>query len=128
MGRTEDEEEIDQMVGQNIRTRRVLLGMSQFEVARELGITFQQLQKYEHGSNRVSASRLVSLGRVLHCAAAAFFEGVEQSGVASSLESQGSGTLAGAIDSLSKPQRVAIEKLLETMTGQLIEKRLDVLE
>ena len=56
---------IDVYVGSQIRTRRQLLDMNQEAIARELGLTFQQVQKYESGANRVSASRLWEIAAVL---------------------------------------------------------------
>jgi len=57
---------IDVYVGQRIRIKRSLLQLSQEELARQLGITFQQVQKYERGTNRVSASRLFEIAAVLN--------------------------------------------------------------
>lgn len=69
--------EIDAMVGSRIRERRLLLGMSQTELADAVGITFQQLQKYERGRNRVGAGRLYELGRALHVPVAYFFASID---------------------------------------------------
>ena len=68
---------IDESVGRQIRTRREALGISQPALAEELGITFQQLQKYENGSNRVSAGRLHDLAVVLKTSITYFFQGQE---------------------------------------------------
>lgn len=68
---------IDAYVGQKIKERRTLVGVSQTELANHLGITFQQVQKYEKGSNRVSASRLYEIAQILDCDLKSFFEGVE---------------------------------------------------
>lgn len=68
---------VDIHVGNKIRLRRRLLGMSQAAVAGQIGISFQQLQKYESGANRVGASRLYQLARVLGVAPSAFFRGLE---------------------------------------------------
>jgi transcriptional regulator with XRE-family HTH domain len=57
-----------------MRQRRTLLGLSQERLAEALGLTFQQVQKYERGANRVSASRLYELGRVLEVPIGYFFE------------------------------------------------------
>lgn len=66
---------IDEFVGRQIRLRREELGMSQGALAEELGVTFQQLQKYENGTNRVSAGRLHDLAVVLKTTIAYFFQG-----------------------------------------------------
>lgn len=64
-------EAIDAEVGARIRLRRRLLGLTQGQLAEALGITFQQVQKYERGTNRVSASMLVRIGRRLDTTVAA---------------------------------------------------------
>jgi transcriptional regulator with XRE-family HTH domain len=66
---------IDVHVGSRLRARRLELSMSQEKVASGLGLTFQQVQKYEKGTNRVSASRLQQVSQILQVAAAYFFEG-----------------------------------------------------
>src|SRR5215470_16430146 len=64
---------VDVDVGKRIRTRRLLLGMNQAALATALGLTFQQVQKYEHGANRVSASRLSAIADVLGVPVSFFF-------------------------------------------------------
>ncbi len=68
---------VDLHVGQRVRARRLELGMSQQELARLIGITFQQLQKNERGVNRLSASRLYETARVLDVPESYFFEGIQ---------------------------------------------------
>ena len=58
---------LDVALGSRIRLRRRELGLSQEQLARQIGITFQQVQKYEHGTNRVSFSRLVEIAQALRC-------------------------------------------------------------
>lgn len=65
---------IDVHVGSRIRLRRTLLGMSQERLGDALGLTFQQVQKYERGANRVGASRLFDLSRVLDVPISFFFD------------------------------------------------------
>src|SRR3954470_19795416 len=65
---------IDIHVGTRLRLRRTLLGLSQETLGEAVGITFQQLQKYERGANRISASRLFNLAQVLGVAVGFFFE------------------------------------------------------
>jgi transcriptional regulator with XRE-family HTH domain len=67
---------VDAHIGQKIRTRRNLLGLSQTELADAAGITFQQIQKYEKGVNRVGASRLQQFSEALGVPPSYFFEGV----------------------------------------------------
>ena len=66
----------DKYVGARVRARRLMLGMSQTKLADGLGLTFQQVQKYEKGTNRMDASRLQQIAHVLHVPVPFFFEGV----------------------------------------------------
>lgn len=68
---------VDVHVGKRIRQRRWLIGMTQQQLAEQVGIKFQQIQKYETGANRVSASRLWDIARTLDVQVAFFFEGLE---------------------------------------------------
>jgi transcriptional regulator with XRE-family HTH domain len=67
---------IDIHVGSRVRLRRQLMKMSQEKLGDELGVTFQQVQKYERGANRVGASRLYRMSRVLDVPVQFFFEGL----------------------------------------------------
>jgi transcriptional regulator with XRE-family HTH domain len=71
---------IDVHVGSRVRLRRTMLGMSQEKLGEHLGITFQQIQKYEKGANRVGASRLQQIARVLNTPVSFFFEDAPGSG------------------------------------------------
>lgn len=65
---------VDVHVGQRLRIRRSLLGMSQEKLAEAIGLTFQQIQKYERGTNRVSAGRLYQFSKILGVPIAYFYE------------------------------------------------------
>lgn len=65
---------VDIHVGRRLRQRRALLGLSQEKLGRAIGLTFQQIQKYERGANRIGASRLLQLSRALAVPIAYFFE------------------------------------------------------
>lgn len=67
---------IDRKIGQRIRARRLEIGMSQERLAELLGVTFQQVQKYEKGVNRTAASRLWDISHALDLPVARFFEGL----------------------------------------------------
>jgi len=69
---------VDVLVGRRVRERRTLEGMSQMAVAINLGLSFQQLQKYEKGTNRISASRLYELAQLLDVPVSYFYEGMEE--------------------------------------------------
>jgi transcriptional regulator with XRE-family HTH domain len=66
---------IDKHVGSRVRMRRMMLGMSQEKLGDALGLTFQQVQKYEKGTNRIGASRLQQISQILQVPVAFFFEG-----------------------------------------------------
>ncbi len=81
---------IDVHVGARLRQRRTLLGMNQTKVADALGLTFQQVQKYERGATRIGASRLFALSRVLDVPVEYFFDDMPAA-VAASSPAQGGG-------------------------------------
>jgi len=66
---------IDKHVGSRVRMRRMMLGMSQEKLGDALGLTFQQVQKYEKGTNRIGASRLQQIAQILQVSVSFFFEG-----------------------------------------------------
>ena len=67
---------IDKHVGSRVRLRRMMLGMSQEKLGNSLGLTFQQVQKYEKGTNRIGASRLQQISEILQVPVSFLFEGV----------------------------------------------------
>ena len=74
---------IDVHVGARVRLRRTLFGMTQTDLGDELGLTFQQVQKYEKGTNRIGSSRLYELSRVFDVPVEHFFEGMPPEAAAS---------------------------------------------
>jgi transcriptional regulator with XRE-family HTH domain len=71
---TENKDPIDRLVGQRVRILRVNRGLSQSALASQLGLTFQQVQKYEKGTNRISASMLYEIGRILGVEVVSLFQ------------------------------------------------------
>ena len=69
---------VDAHVGRRLRLRRTLLGISQEELGKAVGLTFQQVQKYEHGANRIGASRLWEISRALGCSVSYFYESISE--------------------------------------------------
>ena len=69
---------VDQKVGLNVRTRRIQLGMSQDTLGEQLGVSLQQVQKYEKGTNRIGSSRMVRIATALQAPVSFFYDGVEQ--------------------------------------------------
>ena len=86
--------DVDRYVGSRIRERRVMLGLSQQQMAHLIGVTYQQAHKYERGINRISAGRLFEIARVLRVPVSYFFEGLEGN---------------GSEDDLSMRQRMCLE-------------------
>jgi len=106
---------IDVHVGHRIRQRRALLGMSQEKVAEALGLTFQQVQKYERGTNRVGSSRLFDLTRILGVPISYFFEEME-AGVAAKSPSRLMGVPVSKMqEHFAKPDPLAKRETLELM-------------
>ena len=100
---------IDKYVGARVRVRRLMLGMSQTKLAAGVGLTFQQVQKYEKGANRMGASRLQQIAHVLQVPVPFFFEG------APNLSSVPSGLVATpspnyVSDFLATPDGLALTK------------------
>jgi transcriptional regulator with XRE-family HTH domain len=81
---------IDQLVATRMRSFRKAIGLTQTAVAAEIGVSFQQLQKYETGTNRICASRLFALSKVLQVPISAFFP-------------DGSDALAPSMEALAEP-------------------------
>jgi len=71
-----DPKPVDVHVGKRLRQRRTFVGMTQEQLGASLGITFQQIQKYERGANRIGASRLFDICRILEVTPQFFFEGM----------------------------------------------------
>ena len=68
--------EIDQHIGQRVRLRRIMLGMTQADLAHQCNISFQQIQKYETAGNRIPAARLFDMSQALETSVAFFFAGL----------------------------------------------------
>ncbi len=103
---------VDVHVGARLRVRRTLLGMSQTTLGDAIGLTFQQVQKYERGSNRISASRLFALSRVLDVPIEYFFDDMPTA-VAASSPAQGGGRT-------KKPPRYEPDPMATRETLQLV--------
>ncbi len=67
---------VDQHIGQRVQLRRIMMGLSQKDLAQTCGVTFQQIQKYETAGNRISASRLFDLSVALNTPVSFFFQGL----------------------------------------------------
>jgi transcriptional regulator with XRE-family HTH domain len=121
---------IDVHVGSRIRLRRTLLGMSQERLGESLGLTFQQVQKYERGVNRVGASRLFDLSRVLDVPISFFFDDMPESLAANfgGLPARRSGSQSEAHDpfgddTLSRRETLELVRAYYRITDPSIRKR-----
>lgn len=111
----------DRYVGNRIRMRRLMLGLSQTALANELGLTFQQVQKYEKGANRVAGSRLQQISEVLQVPISFFFEELPHSSsqlsladVSGFLATSNGLSLAEAFMAITKPKlRRGVVELVE---------------
>lgn len=71
-------DKIDSHIGRLVRRRRQLIGMTQLELARSVGVRFQQIQKYETGVNRLSAARLWTIAHALEVSVSYFYDGLKE--------------------------------------------------
>ena len=109
---------IDKKVGQRVRSRRLEIGMSQEKLAEILGVTFQQVQKYENGVNRIAVSRLFDIANALEMSAGRFFEGLEPAtpGVAE-------GRTEYVADALATPEGAQLMALFASIKSQKVRRR-----
>jgi transcriptional regulator with XRE-family HTH domain len=117
---------VDILVGRNIRIIRLRRGLSQAALGKPLGVSLQQIQKYETGANRVGASRVVQIAQALQVPIAALFEGIPIAGQTAAPESplrdlltdRRALRLAQAFDQISGPAtRLAIVNVVEAVAG-----------
>ena len=121
---------IDVHVGTRIRLRRTLLGMSQERLGEALGLTFQQVQKYERGVNRVGASRLFDLSRVLDVPISFFFDDMPDN-LASTFGAQPGRRPANMLDSgetgadetLNRRETLELVRAYDRLTDPSVRKR-----
>jgi transcriptional regulator with XRE-family HTH domain len=99
---------VDISVGNRLRGRRILMGMSQERLGDELGITFQQVQKYEKGANRVSASRLADISQILDVSPGYFFEEIVETKSGSKRSTQAKSALPAGVDPLNKRETLEL--------------------
>lgn len=105
---------VDRHVGNRVRMRRLLVGMSQEKMGELLGITFQQVQKYEKGSNRISASRLYQIARILGVPIQFFYDELQPEQADSGFkESAGADLISGALQS---PEGVQLARMFSETT------------
>jgi transcriptional regulator with XRE-family HTH domain len=118
---------VDVYVGSRVRLRRTLLGMSQGKLGDAIGLTFQQVQKYERGANRVSSSRLFDLTRVLDVPVSYFFDEMSASTSARSpgpLRGMGNQKpLPFKLDPMAKRETLELVRAYYRITDARVRKR-----
>jgi transcriptional regulator with XRE-family HTH domain len=110
---------IDRKLGQRVRSRRLEIGMSQERLAELLGVTFQQVQKYEKGVNRIAASRLHDIALALDMPVARFFEGLT-SKVAAGIDESGRESIE---DALATPEGMHLMTLFASIKSAKVRRR-----
>jgi len=113
---------IDIHVGSRVRLRRMMLGMSQEKLGEALGITFQQIQKYEKGTNRIGASRLQNISTVLSVPVAFFFEDAPTS--AGSAGGMAESSSDYVVDFLSSSEGVQLNKAFVRIRDAKMRRRI----
>lgn len=112
---------LDRKLGQRVRTRRLKIGMSQERLAELLGVTFQQVQKYEKGVNRIAASRLFDIAGALDAPIAPFFDNLNG---AASARGAGAKGRSGEIDeALATPDGMQLMALYASIKSVKLRRR-----
>jgi transcriptional regulator with XRE-family HTH domain len=121
----------DAAVGRNVRLRRLARGLSQAQLGQRIGVTFQQVQKYELGANRIGSGRLVRIAKVLGVPVRTLFDGVETAGqspassVPRLLADARTFRLARAFAAIGDPTaRLSILGLVEQLAAAVAHKRI----
>ena len=116
---------IDKHVGSRVRMRRMMLGMSQEKLGNSLSLTFQQVQKYEKGTNRIGASRLQQISNILQVPVEFFFEGAPNVGGAVRVEGMGEApSPAYVADFLATSDGLALTKAFMRIGDSKLRRRI----
>lgn len=114
---------IDRHVGSRVRMRRMMISMSQEKLGERLGITFQQVQKYEKGTNRIGASRLQQIATILGVPVSFFFEGVP-GGDATAAGFADSGNPAYVSDFMATSEGLSLAKAFMKVSDPKLRRRI----
>jgi transcriptional regulator with XRE-family HTH domain len=116
---------IDKHVGSRVRMRRMMLGMSQEKLGNALDLTFQQVQKYEKGTNRIGASRLQQIAQILQVQVAFFFEGAPTIGAGSRVDGMSEApSPAYVCDFLASSDGLALTKAFMRIADSKLRRRI----
>lgn len=113
---------VDIHVGKRLRLRRTILGLSQEAIGKAIGVTFQQVQKYERGVNRMGSSRLFEFSRILSVPVAYFFEDMEKN--AASVSGVAEDTPAFEHEKMSSRETLEMMRAYYRITDPQIRKRM----
>ena len=114
---------IDVHVGSRVRLRRMLIGMSQEKLGEQLGLTFQQVQKYEKGTNRIGASRLFQIGQILTVPVQFFYEDMGN-GEVKSPETGFSDGAENVMDFVSSAEGLALNRSYARISDAGVRRRI----
>src|SRR6202046_4567138 len=114
---------VDRYVGSRVRMRRIMLGMSQEKLGDALGLTFQQVQKYEKGTNRVGASRIQQISEILRVPVSFLFEG-GPSGTTNTEEFSEGTSPAYVSDFLVTSEGLALTRAFTRLTDAKVRRRI----
>ena len=119
---------VDIHVGSRVRLCRTLKGMSQQKLAQALGLTFQQVQKYERGANRIGSSRLFELSRILEVPPSFFFEGADEAltsdGITTAGLAEGGGQAPFDAEQLFRREILELVRAYDRIDDPAVRKRL----
>jgi transcriptional regulator with XRE-family HTH domain len=115
---------IDIHVGSRIRLRRTMLGMSQEKLGESLGITFQQVQKYEKGTNRVGASRLQNIASILNVPVSFFFEDAPDDSAASAATGLEENSSTYVVSFLSSSEGLQLNRAFVKIADAKVRRRI----
>ena len=114
---------IDTHVGSRVRLRRTMLGMSQEKLGEALGITFQQIQKYEKGTNRIGASRMQQIAATLKVPVAFFFEDAPAQAGAPVQGMAEAGATSYVVDFLSSPEGIQLNRAFVRISNPAVRRK-----
>ena len=115
---------IDVHVGSRVRLKRTMLGLSQEKLGDSLGVTFQQVQKYEKGANRIGASRLQQISSILRTPISFFFEGAPGQGAEQSQGFGEDGPAEFAIDFLATSEGLQLNRAFAKIKDDKVRKKI----
>lgn len=115
---------IDLHVGSRVRMRRILVGMSQEKLGEALGLTFQQVQKYEKGTNRIGASRLQQISKTLNVPPSFFFDGSPNSASTAIGGFEETGASTQVVDFLSTAEGLVLNKAFVRIKDAKLRKKI----